>query len=152
MKLQSTSNKFDEWAKKWRIKINESECTHVAFKIHNQICLTVQMGNVAAPIKPKWNTWTCVFMENQYGQSTSKSKETHSNESETNTLARVKISAINTKQTSLIQSNTHIHLNFWHSDKGDSLNFQQRNPPALPIQDSRIHFECTLVQIKPQDS
>jgi hypothetical protein len=46
MKLQATINKIDDWVKKWRIEINQSRSTHITFKLHNQTCPTVQMGNV----------------------------------------------------------------------------------------------------------
>jgi metal-sulfur cluster biosynthetic enzyme len=39
-------NKIDDWAKKWRIKINRKKSTHITFTLCNQTCPTVQMGNV----------------------------------------------------------------------------------------------------------
>jgi hypothetical protein len=51
MKLQATINKIDEWAKKWRIKINQSKSTDTAFILRNQTCRKVQMGNVDLPQK-----------------------------------------------------------------------------------------------------
>jgi hypothetical protein len=53
MKLQATINKIDDWAKKWRIKINQSESTHITFILRNQIVSTVQMGNVDLSQKNK---------------------------------------------------------------------------------------------------
>jgi hypothetical protein len=41
-------------------------------------------------------------------------------------------------------------MDLWNSAMGDSLQFQQRNSPALSIQDSPIHSECTLVHKQPQ--
>jgi hypothetical protein len=49
VKLQATLNKIDDWAKKWRIKINQSKSTHTTFTLSKQTCPTVQMGNVAPP-------------------------------------------------------------------------------------------------------
>jgi hypothetical protein len=43
MKLQATVSKIDNWAKKWRIKINQSKFTHITFTLHNESCLAVQM-------------------------------------------------------------------------------------------------------------
>jgi hypothetical protein len=72
-------------------------------------------------------------------------KKTTQPESETNELATWKnISIINRKQTP-IQSSAEIHVDLWNSAMGDSLQFQHRNPPALAIQDSPIHFERTFV-------
>jgi hypothetical protein len=51
MKLQATINKIDEWAKKWRIKINQSKFTHITFTLCKQTCPTVQMGSVDLPQK-----------------------------------------------------------------------------------------------------
>jgi hypothetical protein len=51
MKLQATINKIDDWAKKLRIKINQSKSTHITFTLHNQTCPTVHMGNVVLPQK-----------------------------------------------------------------------------------------------------
>jgi hypothetical protein len=51
MKLQATNNKIDNWAKKWRIKINQSKSMHITFTLHNQTCPTVQMGNADTPQK-----------------------------------------------------------------------------------------------------
>jgi hypothetical protein len=51
MKLQAIINKTDDWAKRWRIKINQSKSTHITFTIRNQICPTVQMGDVDLPKK-----------------------------------------------------------------------------------------------------
>jgi hypothetical protein len=55
---------------------------------------------------------------------------------------RKKINTVNRKQTS-IQSSTHTHMDLWNSAMGYGLKSQHRNPPALPIQDSPIHSECT---------
>jgi hypothetical protein len=49
MKLQATINKINEWAKKWRIKINQSKSMYITFTLCNQTCQTVQMGNVDLP-------------------------------------------------------------------------------------------------------
>jgi hypothetical protein len=49
--LQATINNTDDWAKKWRIKINQSKSTHITFTLRNQTCPTVQMGNVELPQK-----------------------------------------------------------------------------------------------------
>jgi aspartate carbamoyltransferase regulatory subunit len=47
--VQATINKIDDWAKKWRIKINQSKSMHITITLRNQTCLTVQMGNVDLP-------------------------------------------------------------------------------------------------------
>jgi hypothetical protein len=70
--------------------------------------------------------------------------------SETNALTPWKINTINSKQTPPIQS-SQTHLDLRNSAMGDSLSFQHRNPPALPIQDSPIHSERTMVHKQPQD-
>jgi hypothetical protein len=49
MKLQATINKIADWGKKWRIKINQSKSMHITVTLHNQSCLTVQMGYVDLP-------------------------------------------------------------------------------------------------------
>jgi hypothetical protein len=51
MKLQAINNKIDNWAKKWRIKINQSKSAHITFALRNQTCPTVHMGNVDLPQK-----------------------------------------------------------------------------------------------------
>jgi hypothetical protein len=51
MKLQATINETDDWAMKWRIKINNSKSTHITFTLRNQTCPTVQMGIVDLPQK-----------------------------------------------------------------------------------------------------
>jgi hypothetical protein len=51
MKLQATTNKIDDLAMKWRIKINQSKYTHITFTLRNQTCSTVQMGSVDLPQK-----------------------------------------------------------------------------------------------------
>jgi hypothetical protein len=51
MTLQATINKIDDWAKKWRIKVNQSISTHIRFTLCNQTCPTVQMGNTDLPKK-----------------------------------------------------------------------------------------------------
>jgi hypothetical protein len=51
MKLQATISEIDDWAKKWRSKINQSKSTHITFTIRNQSCPTVQIGNVDLPQK-----------------------------------------------------------------------------------------------------
>jgi hypothetical protein len=53
MKLQATISKIDDWAKKWRIKINSSKPTHTSFTLRNQTCPTMQMDNVAIPLRLK---------------------------------------------------------------------------------------------------
>jgi hypothetical protein len=49
MKLQATISKIEEWAKKWRIKINQSKSTHITFTLRNKTCPTMQVSNVALP-------------------------------------------------------------------------------------------------------
>jgi hypothetical protein len=51
MKLQATINKIEEWAKKWRIKINQSKSTRMTFTLSKQTCPTIQMGSVDLPQK-----------------------------------------------------------------------------------------------------
>jgi hypothetical protein len=53
MKLQATINKINDWAQKWRIKINRSKSTHITFTLRNQTCPTVQMGSVDLSQKNK---------------------------------------------------------------------------------------------------
>jgi hypothetical protein len=49
MILQATISKIDDWAMKWRIKINQSKSTVIVFTLRNQTCPTLQMGNVDQP-------------------------------------------------------------------------------------------------------
>jgi hypothetical protein len=51
MKLQATINKMDDWAMKWRMKINQSKSTHITFTLRYQTCPTVRMGSVDLPQK-----------------------------------------------------------------------------------------------------
>jgi hypothetical protein len=51
MKLQATINNIDEWAKKWRIKINQSKSTHITFTLRKQTCPTLQLCSVDQPQK-----------------------------------------------------------------------------------------------------
>jgi hypothetical protein len=51
MKFQATINKTDDWAKKWKIKINQRKSTHITFTLCNQTCLKLQTGNVDLPQK-----------------------------------------------------------------------------------------------------
>jgi hypothetical protein len=53
MKLQTTINKINDWAKKLKIKINQSKSTHITFTLRNQTCPTVQMVTVLYPQKTK---------------------------------------------------------------------------------------------------
>jgi hypothetical protein len=53
MKLLATINKIDDWAKKWRIKVNQRKFTHITFTLRNQTCPTVQMDNVDLSQKMK---------------------------------------------------------------------------------------------------
>jgi predicted metal-dependent RNase len=50
-KLQVTNNKIDDWAKKWRIKLNQSKYTHITFTAHNLTCPTVQRAMSLHPSK-----------------------------------------------------------------------------------------------------
>jgi hypothetical protein len=51
MKLQATINTIEDWANKWRIKINKSISMHITVTLRNQTCQRVQMGNVDLPQK-----------------------------------------------------------------------------------------------------
>jgi hypothetical protein len=53
MKLQATVNKIDEWAKKWRIKINQSKSTHITFTLRKQTCPTAKWAVLIYPRKMK---------------------------------------------------------------------------------------------------
>jgi aspartate carbamoyltransferase regulatory subunit len=46
VKLHATINKIDNWAKKCRIKIDQSKPTHITLTLRNHTCLTVQMVSV----------------------------------------------------------------------------------------------------------
>jgi hypothetical protein len=63
----------------------------------------------------------------------------------TNALDFRKINTVNRKQTRSIQSSSQTHLDLMAISYGVSLKFQHRNPPALPIHDSPIRSELTLV-------
>jgi hypothetical protein len=57
MKPQAAVNKIDDWAKKWRIYINQSKSTHIAIILRNQTCPAVRIcNNAPPPKKPKRNT------------------------------------------------------------------------------------------------
>jgi hypothetical protein len=59
-KLKATINKFDDWAKKWKIIINQIKCKLFTFTLRNQNYPTVQMGNVDLPQK---NEGKCLGMQ-----------------------------------------------------------------------------------------
>jgi hypothetical protein len=102
--------------------------------------------------KNKRSTWACILVEGWHGQSTSNQKKPCQSKSETNALAtREKINIINRKQTPPVQSRTLTNMDLRNSAMGDSLQFQHRHFPALPIQDSPIHSERTLVHKRSQD-
>jgi hypothetical protein len=153
MKPQATINTIDDWANKWRIKINESKSTHIAFILRNQTCQTVQMVSVDLPRK---NEVKCLCMHLDGRLTLPKHMKTKRKElnlkGETSGLAtRNKINTINRKQTPPIQNSTQTHMDLWNSATGDNLQFQLRNPPAFSIQDSPIHSEFTSVHKQPQD-
>jgi hypothetical protein len=75
MKLQATINKIDDWAKEWRIKINQSKFTYIIFTLHNQTCPTVQMGNVNLSQKNEMENLGMHLDRRLTGQSPSKPKE-----------------------------------------------------------------------------
>jgi hypothetical protein len=76
-------------------------------------------------------------------------KKTAQPKSGTNALAtRKKINTIDRKETPPIQSRTQTH---GIQLRGDSVQFQHRNIPALSIQDSPIHSERILVHKQPPD-
>jgi hypothetical protein len=144
MKLQATINEIDDWAKKWRIKIKQSNSTNITSTLRNQTCPTVQMGSVDLPQRNELKylsmhfarslTWA-KHIKTKRKQLNQKAKQTH--------WLLGRINTINRKQTPPMQSSTRTHVNLWNSAVGDSLQFQYRNPPGLPIQDSPIHFERT---------
>jgi hypothetical protein len=53
IKLQATINKINDWAKIWRIKMNQSKSTHITFTLFNQTCPTVQWAMLIYPRKMK---------------------------------------------------------------------------------------------------
>lgn len=46
VKLQAAMNKIGDWAKKLRIKLNQSKSTYITFALRIQLCPAVQMDNV----------------------------------------------------------------------------------------------------------
>jgi hypothetical protein len=79
------------------------------------------------------------------GKAHQNQKKPVQHKSETIALATRKI------KTPPIQCSIQTDLHLWHSAMGGSLQFQHRNPPALPIQDSPIHSERTLVHKQPKN-
>jgi hypothetical protein len=53
VKLQGNINKINEWAKKWRIEVNQNKSKHISFILLNQTCPTVQMGNISPSQKER---------------------------------------------------------------------------------------------------
>jgi hypothetical protein len=51
IELQATLNKIEDWAKKRRIKIDQSKSTRITFILRNKTCPTVEMDNVDLPQK-----------------------------------------------------------------------------------------------------
>jgi hypothetical protein len=79
MKLQATIKKISNWAKKWRIKINQSKSTHITSTLRNQTCPTMQMDNVHLPQKNEVKYLGMHLDRRQEnGQSTSKKIENSS--------------------------------------------------------------------------
>jgi hypothetical protein len=58
----------------------------------------------------------------------------------------------NRKQTPPIQSSTETNLGSWHSAMWDTHKLKHQNPPVLPIQNSPMLSECTLVHKQQQDT
>jgi hypothetical protein len=122
MKLQATINNIDDWAKKLRIKINQSKSTHSTFILHNQTCPTLQMGNVDVPQRNKLKyldihldrrlTWAKHIKTTT--TTTTRTKAARP-KSETNALATRKITSINRKQTPSIQIIAQTHMDLWNS-------------------------------------
>jgi hypothetical protein len=48
-KLQNVINNLEQWAKKRKIKVNQTKSAHITFTARNLTCATVQMNNVALP-------------------------------------------------------------------------------------------------------
>jgi hypothetical protein len=88
-------------------------------------------------------TWA-KHIKTQRKQLNQKAKQMH------RLLGRRSIRSIESKLL-YIYSNTQIYSDIRNSAMGDSLQFHQRNPPALSVQDSPIHSERTLVHKQPQD-
>jgi hypothetical protein len=78
MKHQATINNFEEWAKKWKIQINQSKSTHITFTLRNQTCPTVQMGSVDLPLKSEVKYLGMHLDRRMSGQSTSEPKVNNS--------------------------------------------------------------------------
>jgi hypothetical protein len=53
MKPQTTINKVDDWAKKWKINIDQSKSKHISLILRNQTCPTVQWAMFIYPRKMK---------------------------------------------------------------------------------------------------
>jgi hypothetical protein len=118
IKLQATINKINDCPKKWRIKMNHSKSTHIAFTLRNQTCPAVQMGNVDLPQKNKMKYLSKHF-DTDTGKAHQNQKKPAQPKSETNALAPwKKISIINRKQIPPIQSSTQTHLDLRPSAMG----------------------------------
>jgi hypothetical protein len=79
MRLQATNNKINNWAKKWKSKINQSTSTHITLTLCNQTCPTVQMGSVDIPQRNEVKYLDMRLDRSEKdGQSTSKQKENSS--------------------------------------------------------------------------
>jgi hypothetical protein len=46
-KLQNHISNLEQWAKKWKIKVNQIKSAHITFTTRNLTCPIVQMNNVA---------------------------------------------------------------------------------------------------------
>jgi hypothetical protein len=111
MKLQATINKIDDWAKKWRIKVNQRKSTHITFTLRNQTCPSVQMGTVDLPQKNEVKYLSMHLDRRLTWAKHIKTKRKQLNqERATNALATRKIDVINRKQTPPIQSSTQTHI------------------------------------------
>jgi hypothetical protein len=105
MKLQATFNKIDDWAKKWRFKINQNKSTHITFTLRNQTCPIVQMGNVDLPQRNEVK-YLSMRLDRRLTWA-EHIKKTAQSKSETNALPTPKkINTVNRKQTPPIQRST----------------------------------------------
>jgi ATP adenylyltransferase/5',5'''-P-1,P-4-tetraphosphate phosphorylase II len=83
VKIQDGLNEINEWAKKWRIKVNQKKPTPLSFALRNRTCPTVQMDNVALP----QIIWVSIMIRRLTRAKHIKVKETSQPGSKTNVLA-----------------------------------------------------------------
>jgi hypothetical protein len=138
---------IEKWLKKWKIRVNEPESSHITFNLRKGHCPAANINQTIIP-----QTEAVKYLRATLRLRV-KLERTHRQKKKTNWLKnkrdqlvnRKKISSIYRKQITHLQSSNQTYMELRNRTVGLRQQVQHSYHAEIPIHNSQSHSKCTLL-------